>query len=117
RICFARGRSETARKSRTTDLGRAIKPLENGEGRTMPAPEIEPMAGPAPIQIASSFPPIAEYAFLSDCEANCLLAPSGRVEWRCVPRPDSPSVFASVLDRGAGNFRFGPTGVSGPPAR
>ena len=83
----------------------------------MPAPEIEPVAGPAPIEIASSFPPIAEYAFLSDCEANCLIAPSGRVEWMCVPRPDSPSVFASVLDRAAGNFRFGPTGVSVPAGR
>src|SRR5207249_2012742 len=78
---------------------------------------IEPVAGPAPIEIASSFPPIAEYAFLSDCEANCLIAPSGRVEWMCVPRPDSPSVFASVLDRAAGNLRFGPTGVSVPAGR
>ena len=25
----------------------------------------------------SPFPPIADYAFLSDCEANCLIAPSG----------------------------------------
>ena len=34
-----------------------------------------------------------------------------------MPRPDSPSVFASVLDRAAGNFRFGPTGVSVPAGR
>ncbi|MDQ2737329.1 MAG: DUF5911 domain-containing protein, partial [Actinomycetota bacterium] len=41
----------------------------------------------------SSFPNIADYAFLSDCETNCLIAPSGAVEWFCLPRPDSPSVF------------------------
>jgi len=67
--------------------------------------------------VASSFPPIAEYAFLSDCEANCLIAPSGRVEWMCLPRPDGPSVFAAILDRAAGNFRFGPAGVSVPAGR
>src|SRR6187431_661091 len=39
----------------------------------------------------SPFPPIADYAFLSDCEATCLIAPNGAVEWMCLPRPDSPS--------------------------
>jgi GH15 family glucan-1,4-alpha-glucosidase len=90
-----------------------MKPAANGDGRH--APELAPE--PGPFQIASSFPPIAEYAFLSDCEANCLIAPSGRVEWLCLPRPDSPSVFASMLDRSAGNFRFGPTGVAVPAGR
>ena len=33
----------------------------------------------------SPFPPIADYAFLSDCEATCLVAPSGNVEWMCLP--------------------------------
>jgi alpha,alpha-trehalase len=56
----------------------------------------------------SPFPPIAEYGFLSDCETSCLVAPSGNVEWMCVPRPDAPSVFGSILDRSAGGFRFGP---------
>ena len=49
----------------------------------------------------SPFPPIADYAFLSDCEATCLVAPSGAVEWMCLPRPDSPSVFSAMLDRRA----------------
>ena len=40
---------------------------------------------------SSSFPPIADYAFLSDCETSCLIAPSGAVEWMCLPRPDSPA--------------------------
>ena len=54
------------------------------------------------------FPAIADYAFLSDCEVNCLIAPSGAVEWMCAPRPDSPSFFSSLLDRSAGSFRVGP---------
>ncbi|MCL1871865.1 MAG: glycoside hydrolase family 15 protein [Promicromonosporaceae bacterium] len=65
----------------------------------------------------SPFPAIADYAFLSDCETNALVAPSGAVEWMCVPRPDSPSVFTSLLDRGAGLFRVGPYGVRVPVAR
>ncbi|MFI6456624.1 glycoside hydrolase family 15 protein [Streptosporangium amethystogenes] len=66
---------------------------------------------------SSPFPPIAEYAFLSDCEATALIAPSGNVEWLCLPRMDSPSVFAAILDRGAGGFRFGPADMRVPAAR
>jgi GH15 family glucan-1,4-alpha-glucosidase len=65
----------------------------------------------------SPFPPIAEYAFLSDCETMALVAPSGNVEWMCLPRPDSPSVFGALLDRDAGWFRLGPLGVTVPAAR
>ena len=65
----------------------------------------------------SSFTPIADYAFLSDCETSCLVAPSGAVEWMCAPRPDSPSIFGAMLDRGAGSFRLGPYGVRVPVAR
>jgi alpha,alpha-trehalase len=63
------------------------------------------------------FPPIADYAFVSDCETTCLISASGSVEWMCVPRPDSPSVFGALLDRSAGHFRLGPYGVSVPAAR
>ncbi len=65
----------------------------------------------------SPFPPIAHYGFLSDCETTTLIAPSGNVEWLCIPRPDSPSVFASMLDRSAGGFRLGPTDVTVPAGR
>ena len=66
---------------------------------------------------SSPFPLIADYAFLSDCETTALVAPSGNVEWLCVPRIDSPSVLAAMLDREAGGFRFGPAGVDVPAAR
>jgi len=63
------------------------------------------------------FPPIADYGFLSDCETCALLALDGNVEWMCLPRFDSPSVFGAMLDRDAGTFRFGPDGVEVPAAR
>ena len=65
----------------------------------------------------SPFPPIAEYAFLSDRNVNVLVAPSGSVEWLCAPRPDSPSIFAANLDRSAGHFRVGPADVNVPAGR
>ena len=90
------------------------------------APGAPPVGGEEPVDEelgknrvagAGIFPAIADYAFLSDCETNCLIAPSGAVEWMCLPRPDSPSVFSTVLDRGAGSFRVAPFGVAVPTAR
>jgi GH15 family glucan-1,4-alpha-glucosidase len=78
---------------------------------------MDPMGPSSAIYGDSPFPPIAEYAFLSDCEATALVAPSGNVEWLCLPRMDSPSVFGSILDRQAGGFRFGPADVMVPADR
>ena len=74
-------------------------------------PNQEPSFGVSP------FPPIAEYGFLSDGEVSALVAPSGNIEWMCLPRFDSPSVFGSILDRSAGNFRIGPADLNVPTSR
>ncbi|WP_226436305.1 glycoside hydrolase family 15 protein [Rhodococcus yananensis] len=68
-------------------------------------------------QHRTAFPPIDDYAFLSDCHTSCLVGPDGSVEWMCVPRPDSPSVFGALLDRSAGHFRIGPHDRTVPAAR
>jgi hypothetical protein len=63
------------------------------------------------------FPPIADYAYLSDCEVGALVAPSGNVEWMCPPKYDAPSVFGAMLDRDAGRFRLSPADVLVPTSR
>ncbi|MGK2939465.1 MAG: glycoside hydrolase family 15 protein, partial [Solirubrobacteraceae bacterium] len=79
----------------------------------------DPMArivGDVPLG-GSPFPPIAEYAFLSDCETCALVAPTGSIEWMCLPRMDGPSIFGSILDRDAGGFRIGPADHYVPAGR
>ncbi len=52
---------------------------------------------------------IADHAFLSDRRTTCLVTRDGTVDWWCVPRIDSGSCFAALLDpeRG-GHMRLAP---------
>jgi GH15 family glucan-1,4-alpha-glucosidase len=70
-----------------------------------------------PDSLRGGFSPIANYGFLSDCHTTALVAPTGAVEWMCLPRLDSPSVFGAMLDRDAGSFRLGPADISVPASR
>lgn len=63
------------------------------------------------------FPPIGSYGFLSDCHTSALVSYDGAVEWLCLPRFDSPSAFAALLDRDAGHFKVSPRGVVVPLSR
>ncbi|MGK2931234.1 MAG: glycoside hydrolase family 15 protein [Solirubrobacterales bacterium] len=100
------------------------KAMSNGDFRPNPGRATQP-GSPWDKQIptyestygVSPYPPIADYGFLSDGEVSALVAPSGNVEWFCLPRFDSPSVFGSILDRSAGNFRVGPADINVPTHR
>jgi GH15 family glucan-1,4-alpha-glucosidase len=81
------------------------------------ASDFSPAISPPEWDGGSPFPPIAAYAFLSDCHTGALVAPDGSVEWLCLPRFDQPSIFGALLDRSAGSFRVAPYGVDVPAGR
>jgi GH15 family glucan-1,4-alpha-glucosidase len=57
----------------------------------------------------SAYPPISDRGLIGDLQTAALVATDGTIDWCCVPRFDSPSVFASLLDADRGGlFRIAP---------
>jgi GH15 family glucan-1,4-alpha-glucosidase len=56
--------------------------------------------------------PIADYALLSDRHSAALVSRSGSIDWLCLPRFDSPSVFGRLLGEEGGHWMIGATNPS-----
>ncbi len=57
------------------------------------------------------YPPISDYAYIADCHSCALISKTGSIDWCCMPRIDSGSIFGRILDWGKGGFcRISPTG-------
>jgi GH15 family glucan-1,4-alpha-glucosidase len=55
--------------------------------------------------------PIGSYGLLADCNSAALLCSDGSIDWLCLPRYDSGSIFARILDPDAGHWSIRPAGA------
>jgi len=53
--------------------------------------------------------PIGDYALLSDCHSAAVVGRDGSIDWLCLPRFDSPALFARLLDPEAGHWQIAPS--------
>src|SRR5215211_2196795 len=59
----------------------------------------------------AGYTPINGYAFIGDCRSAGLVSREGSLDWICLPRFDSPSDFAALLDASeGGRFSIRPVG-------
>ena len=72
---------------------------------TYPRPETQMTTANEP------FKPIADYGLLADCNSAALVDSDGSIGWLCMPRYDSPAVFAQILDPGGGHWQIKPSGA------
>jgi GH15 family glucan-1,4-alpha-glucosidase len=82
---------------------RVTSELLTGDARGEPSPEGEQEEKEIVDEI-EAYPPIADYALLSDCQSVALVSRDGSVDWCCLPRVDHGSVFGRLLDWKKGGF-------------
>jgi GH15 family glucan-1,4-alpha-glucosidase len=61
-------------------------------------------------RVAGANQSVGEYGLLADCNAAALVGQHGSIDWLCLPRFDSPSMFARILDPDAGHWSLRPLG-------
>src|SRR5579864_6237240 len=63
---------------------------------------------------SSTYQPIEDYALIGDLHTVALVGKNGSIDWCCIPRFDSPSVFGALLDAQKGGFfRIAPPDTPG----
>ena len=56
------------------------------------------------MSLNAPYQPIEDYGIIGDLHTVALVGKNGSIDWCCIPRFDSPSVFVAILDSNKGGF-------------
>lgn len=66
-----------------------------------------------PIRLDGGYLPISDHGLVGDGLTCALVGRDGSIPWMCIPRFDSPAIFAGLLDRArGGTFTVAPEGLT-----
>src|SRR6476660_6617980 len=92
-------------------MARRLLKLTSGAGTRSPTSG-EACLPTAPLELqggAMPYQPIEHYGIIGNLRTAALVGLDGSIDWLCLPRFDSPSVFAAILDdQKGGRFRIAP---------
>src|SRR3954453_20621252 len=98
-----------ARRTRPSSRGRPPTPPRTSPAR--PSSWTEGRRGPPWGRPSMPYQPIENYGLIGNLRTAALVGMDGSIDWLCLPRFDSPSVFAAILDdQKGGRFRIAPAG-------
>src|SRR5271170_6451183 len=65
-----------------------------------------------PSEPGEAWPTLNDYGLIGNESTGALVSRLGSIDWACLPRFDSPSVFARLLDRrGGGSHQLAPVEI------